>query len=203
MPNQKSDRISVDDSDPRVRLACERTLLAYERTQIAWVRTALTLISFGFAISEFFTYLRAQQGERATVLSPRAIGLSMVVIALIALTLATWHHQRAVKLLRRRWPDLPAPITRFPRQFPTGIRVICYAGALCFAARLVLLRAKTSPQDSNCRYEKNDVKAAEPARRTLDGCPAMREGPPGGGPSLIVLRGGSQKFPLPVTTSCW
>ena len=66
MPNQKSDRISVDDSDPRVRLACERTLLAYERTQIAWVRTALTLIAFGFAIAEFFTYLRQQQGERAT-----------------------------------------------------------------------------------------------------------------------------------------
>jgi uncharacterized membrane protein YidH (DUF202 family) len=31
--------------------------------QITWVRTALTLISFGFAIAEFFTYLREQQGE--------------------------------------------------------------------------------------------------------------------------------------------
>lgn len=102
--------VIVDDSDPRVRLACERTLLAYERTQIAWVRTALTLITFGFAISEFFTYLRAQKGEHATVLSPRAVGLTMVVIALIGLTLATWHHQRAVKLLRRRYPDLPAPM---------------------------------------------------------------------------------------------
>jgi hypothetical protein len=32
---------------------------------------------------------------------------------------------------------------------------------------------------------------------------SMREGPPGGGPSLTVLRGKSQKLPLPVTTSCW
>jgi putative membrane protein len=110
MPNENSGQVSVDDSDPRVRLAGERTLLAYERTQIAWVRTALTLISFGFAISEFFTYLRQQQGQRATLLSPRAVGLTMVVIALIGLTLATFHHQRAVKSLRRRWPDLPAPM---------------------------------------------------------------------------------------------
>ena len=109
MPNENSGQVSVDDSDPRARLAGERTLLAYERTQIAWIRTALTLISFGFAIAEFFTYLRQQQGERATVLSPRAVGLTMVIMALVGLTIATWHHQRAVQSLRRRWPDLPAP----------------------------------------------------------------------------------------------
>jgi putative membrane protein len=107
VPNEKVNQISVDDSDPRVRLACERMLLAYERKQIAWVRTALTLIAFGFAIAQFFTYLREQQGESATVLTPRAVGLTMIVIAL---TLATWRQQRAVKLLRCRCPDLPAPI---------------------------------------------------------------------------------------------
>jgi inner membrane protein YidH len=127
MPNKNSNKVSVDDSDPRVRLAGERTLLAYERTQIAWIRTALTLISFGFAISEFFTYLRQQQGERATVLSPRAVGLTMVVIALIGLTLATCHHQRAVKLLRRRWPDLPAA------------RGYVMAGMIAFLGVLVLI----------------------------------------------------------------
>ena len=102
MTGEKVNQVSVDDSDRRMRLAGERTLLAYERTQNAWVRTAFTLISFSFAISEFFTYLRQQQGERATMLSPRAVDLTMVVMALIGLTLATWHHQRAVKLLRRR-----------------------------------------------------------------------------------------------------
>jgi len=64
-------------------------MLAYERTQIAWVRMALALISFGFAISTFFSYLREQQGESATVLSPRAVGLTMIVIALIGLIVAT------------------------------------------------------------------------------------------------------------------
>src|SRR5260370_3224502 len=32
-------------------------------------------------------------------------------------------------------------------------------------------------------------------------CTPMREGPPGGGPSLIVLRGGAQKFPMPWTNA--
>jgi putative membrane protein len=110
MPNEQPDQTAPGDSDPRVRLAYERTLLAYERTQIAWVRTALTLISFGFAITEFFTYLREKRGESATILSPRALGLTMIVIALISLTLATWRQQRAVKLLRRHHPELPAPM---------------------------------------------------------------------------------------------
>src|SRR4029453_12737155 len=128
MPNEQLDHVSVDDSDPRVRLAFERTLLAYERTQIAWVRTALALISFGFAISTFFSYLREQQGESATVLSPRAVGLSMIVIALIGLILATWRQQRAVQLLRRRSPHFPAP---------TGCHVI--AGMIAFLGLLALV----------------------------------------------------------------
>jgi putative membrane protein len=128
MPNEQLNQVSENDSDPRVPLAFERTLLAYERTQIAWVRTALALISFGFAISTFFSYLREQRGERATVLSPRAVGLTMIVIALIGLILATWRQQRALKLLRRRCPGLPAPI---------GGHVM--AGMIAFVGILALL----------------------------------------------------------------
>ena len=69
---------SATQPDPRVQLAFERTFLAYERTQIAWVRTAFALISFGFAIAKFFQYLREKQGETATLMSPRAIGLVMI-----------------------------------------------------------------------------------------------------------------------------
>ena len=128
MSKEQVDHTSLDDSDPRVPLACERTLLAYERTQIAWVRTALALISFGFAISTFFSYLREQQGERATLLSPRAIGLTMIAIALIGLILATWRQRQAVKLLRRRCPDLRAPVSGH-----------ILAGMIAFLAILVLL----------------------------------------------------------------
>ena len=110
MPNEQRHHAAPNDPDKQVRLACERTLLAYERTQIAWVRTALALISFGFVITQFFSYLREQRGESATLLSPRTLGLTMIIIALIGLSFATWRQQRAVKLLRHHYPDLPAPI---------------------------------------------------------------------------------------------
>ena len=76
--------------DPRIQLAYERTLLAYERTRIAWVRTALALISSGFAIAKFFAYIRAERGETATLLTPRAVGLIMIVMGLMGLILADW-----------------------------------------------------------------------------------------------------------------
>ena len=110
MPNEHRHHAAPNDLDPRDRLACERTLLAYERTQIAWVRTALALISFGFVITQFFNYLLEQRHEIVTLLSPSAVGQTMIIIALISLSLATWRHQRAVKLLRYHCPDLPAPI---------------------------------------------------------------------------------------------
>ena len=98
------------ESDPRVQLAFERTFLAYERTRIAWVRTALALIAFGFAIAKFFQYLREKQGETATLMSPRAVGLLMITIGLVSLIPANRQQQRAVKRLRERCPELPIPV---------------------------------------------------------------------------------------------
>src|SRR5262245_25732817 len=97
--------------DPRVPLAFERTFLAYERTRIAWVRTALALISFGFAISKFFEYLREKKGETATMLTPREVGLLMIVIGLIGLVMAHLQERRALQSLRKRCPELPRPIS--------------------------------------------------------------------------------------------
>ena len=95
--------------DPRVPLAYERTFLAYERTRIAWVRTALGLISFGFIIAKFFAYLREQRGEGATLMTPRAVGLIMIGLGLCSLIVANWQQRRALKSLRERCPQLPAP----------------------------------------------------------------------------------------------
>ena len=107
MDNEAIQQPAAAQPDPRVQLAFERTFLAYERTRIAWVRTALSLISFGFVIAKFFQYLREKQGETATVLSPRAIGLVMITIGLVGLILANWQERRAVKALRERCPELP------------------------------------------------------------------------------------------------
>jgi inner membrane protein YidH len=80
MNNEAVDKQLATRADPRVQLAFERTFLAYERTRVAWVRTALALISFGFAIAKVLQYLREKQGETATLMSPRAVGLVMIVI---------------------------------------------------------------------------------------------------------------------------
>src|SRR4030095_540768 len=103
MNDEAIDKPSVTQPDPRVRLAFERTFLAYERTRIAWVRTALALISFGFVIAKFFQYLREKQGETATVLSPRAVGLVMITIGLLGLILANWQEGARSGGTSRRW----------------------------------------------------------------------------------------------------
>jgi putative membrane protein len=111
MNNEAIAKPAATDPDPRVQLAFERTFLAYERTRIAWVRTALALISFGFVIAKFFQYLREKQGETATVMSPRAVGLIMIMIGSVGLILANWQDRRAVKALRERCPQLPKPVS--------------------------------------------------------------------------------------------
>ena len=41
----------------RTDLARERTRAAQERTLMAWIRTSLSMVSFGFGIDRFFSYL--------------------------------------------------------------------------------------------------------------------------------------------------
>ena len=93
--------------DTSTRLAYERTYLAHERTLMGWVRTAIALISFGFTIAKVFEYLREKEGTRGPLLGPRAIGIIMIAIGLVALALATMQHRRASKVLRERCPGLP------------------------------------------------------------------------------------------------
>ena len=97
--------------DTGTRLAYERTFLAHERTRMAWIRTALALISFGFAIAKFFEYLRAEKGKLAPLLGPRAVGILMISIGLVALTLANLQHWRALRTLNAECPGLPKSLS--------------------------------------------------------------------------------------------
>jgi putative membrane protein len=121
---------SALDSDPRIPLAFERTLLAYERTRIAWVRTALALISFGFAIAKFFAYMRQEGGERATLMTPREVGLLMIIIGLVGLVLANVQQRRAVTALRKRCPGLPTPVAGIMSAMIALLGVLALIGAL-------------------------------------------------------------------------
>jgi putative membrane protein len=130
MDNEGIQRKNATQSDPRVQLAFERTFLAYERTRIAWVRTALALISFGFVIAKFFQYLREKQGETATMLSPRAIGLIMITIGLVGLILANWQERGALKALRERCPELPRSISGLMAILIMLVGLLALIGAL-------------------------------------------------------------------------
>jgi putative membrane protein len=94
------------------------------------VRTALALISFGFVIAKFFQYLREKQGETATVLSPREIGLIMITTGLVGLILASWQEHRALKLLRERCPELPRSISGVMAMLIMSVGVLALIGAL-------------------------------------------------------------------------
>jgi putative membrane protein len=130
MNNEVVNKQLVAQSDPRVQLAFERTFLAYERTRIAWVRTALALISFGFAIAKVLQYLREKQGETATLMSPSAVGLIMIVIGLASLILADRQDRRAVKALRERCPELPTPIAGVMTVLIALLGVLALVGAI-------------------------------------------------------------------------
>jgi uncharacterized membrane protein YidH (DUF202 family) len=68
------------------------------------VRTATSLITFGFAIQQFARMARAGAPERTGILGPHGFGLTMIVIGLVALLLATLDHGRHVLALQAQFP---------------------------------------------------------------------------------------------------
>ena len=116
--------------DTATKLAYERTFLAHERTQMAWVRTGLSLISFGFTIAKFFDLLHEKLREGAPPLSPRAVGVVMIAIGLVALLLAGVQHRLAMKRLHQGDPDLPTSLAG-PVGFLLGLLgILALIGAL-------------------------------------------------------------------------
>jgi len=79
---------------------------------------------------QVFSVLREKQGETATVLSPRAIGLAMITIGLVGLILASWQDRGAVKALRERCPDLPTSVSGVMAVLIAMVGVLALIGAL-------------------------------------------------------------------------
>lgn len=95
------------------KLAIDRTRLAYERTLMAWVRTAASMISFGFTVYKALQYLREQTpNPPASGVTPRELGMGMMMFGLIALGLATIQHQRSLRALKEEYGiELPTSVS--------------------------------------------------------------------------------------------
>ena len=96
--------------DHNTQLAADRTRLAYERTLMAWVRTSTSLIAFGFTMYQVFDYLERQPGVRKAVVKPGAVGILMIVVAIIVLLLAWIQHRQGVRALRAEYGPMPRSI---------------------------------------------------------------------------------------------
>jgi len=94
---------SVSRPDASTDLAFDRTHFAYERTLLAWVRTA-TLITFGFAIQQFFRIARAGTPDGKVIIGTHGFGLTMISVGLLALHLATLQHRSDMLALQHQYP---------------------------------------------------------------------------------------------------
>jgi inner membrane protein YidH len=130
MANRVSDsRTHLDES---TALAVERTRLAHERTLMAWVRTSVSLISFGFTIYKFFQYLRegAQGSPVAHALNPRRFGMSMIVVGLFMLVVATVQHRRDLRVLDGRYGKGPRSLASIVAILVGALGILALVGVL-------------------------------------------------------------------------
>lgn len=90
--------MAIDNNDPRIFFAAERTLLA-------WLRTGLTIIAVGFLVSRFglFVKIFAVQvpslAHYASTLLSASLGVSFVVIGSLAIATAAFQHHRYISSL--------------------------------------------------------------------------------------------------------
>ena len=89
--------------DSSTDLALRRTFMAQERTLMAWIRTSVSMISFGFSIYKFFSYLaKAEEVPiRHGGFGPRQFAMSMISIGVLSLIAASIQHQRTIRVLEQ------------------------------------------------------------------------------------------------------
>ncbi|MBX2964404.1 MAG: DUF202 domain-containing protein [Cyclobacteriaceae bacterium] len=101
---QQSDRKEKKEKKGpgRKQLTIDRTILSQERTLLAATRTATTLMTFGFALFKFLEVQALQQDHSPMLdfISPRSIGMVMLLTGLVGLLLAIIRHYRTITLLK-------------------------------------------------------------------------------------------------------
>jgi putative membrane protein len=114
----------------RNELEMERNFLAHERTLRSWLRTSISLISFGFTIYKFFQEATETQADKERMLSPRIVGMIMILFGLLALLLAQMQRQMAVKKIREAYPDMQKSISSLISVLVLVFGLTLFLGAL-------------------------------------------------------------------------
>jgi putative membrane protein len=93
---------------------------------MAWIRTAVSLISFGFAIFKFFQYLREARPEQPpeSPVGPHLFAILMIVIGLVALTLAWIQHRQELAILRRGTGPMPYSLAGVIAALVAGLGIV-------------------------------------------------------------------------------
>lgn len=88
----------------KTKIQFERTRTAFERLQLAWIRTSLTLITIGVGAYEYF-HNRIESGKEPLLklISGRELGIFLVLIAFLALLLATIQHEKNMSDLKNQY----------------------------------------------------------------------------------------------------
>ncbi len=80
-----------------------RTLLSLQRTLMAATRTSVSLIGFGFTVSEFFTKIRNSLPEEVRNTRPdvpRNLGLLLIGVGVVALAIFLIQYRAAFRYLK-------------------------------------------------------------------------------------------------------
>jgi putative membrane protein len=105
MIEQSAEATPETNDDSRFDL--ERTRVAYEQLMMSWIRTATSLITFGFSIYKFFQIEHPENAHANRLIGPRGFALTLVVIGLAALALATVEYHQNMILVRARYSKSP------------------------------------------------------------------------------------------------
>lgn len=86
----------MEQCDPRVYLAAERTFLA-------WIRTGLALMGFGFIVARLSPFLReGAQGNHITAVGvSQVIGIILILLGIIVNVCAARRHHCHIRALDR------------------------------------------------------------------------------------------------------